>query len=243
MKNAIRTNFDESEQAYERYENATGRFAALADRLAGQLASDGDGLGRTLDAGAGNGHSTRVFAEESKRLVALDISRGMLRANPTADRVQADFDALPFRAERFDTVAFTASLFLTPSPETAAGEAARVLRADGTVGAVAPLGWTTPAGDDVFGPLERDSRSPTGAEAVVDALRRHFSVETGTWTFETTAEALRQFHAIPAMAARLYPRLDADARVERAQELLEAVEGPLEQRWQWIVGEPKPASR
>ncbi len=37
------------------------------------------------------------------------------------------------------------------------------------------------------------------------------------------------------MAARLYPRLPPDERVERARELLSQVEGPLEQRWRWVV--------
>ncbi|MDR9430681.1 MAG: cyclopropane-fatty-acyl-phospholipid synthase, partial [Natronomonas sp.] len=133
-------------------------------------------------------------------------------------------------------VAFTASLFLTPEPDRAAREARRVLRSGGVVGAVAPIGWTATDGSDVFEPLDRQSRSPTGAEAVGDALRLSFSVEHGRWTFETTAENLRALHAIPAMAARLYPRLSPKERIERAQTLLADVDGPLEQHWRWFVG-------
>ena len=236
MKDAIRRNFDESPSAYAEYEALTGRFAALADRLYDAMRARASApFGTVLDAGAGTGISSRRFARDCPP-VALDLSRTMLEANPVEHRVQGDFDRLPFATDSFDAVAFTASLFLTPDPERAARETRRVLRRGGPVGAVAPLGWTRPDGEDVFRPLSQESRSPSGAGSVEEALDGVFEIETGTWSFETTAEALRTFHAVPAMAARLYPRLDTEARIERARALLADVEGPLEQRWRWFVG-------
>ena len=237
MKNAIRTNFDESPSAYDRYERQTGRFGELADRLyEGMDARRTEPIETVLDAGAGTGSSSRQIEAHSVASVALDISRGMLRKNPVENRVQGDFDHLPFETECFDAVAFTASLFLAPDPERAAREAHRVRCPGAPVGAVAPLGWTTPDGEDIFTLLDRDSRSPTSTEAVGDALRNCFDVETGTWSFETGGEALRTFHEIPAMSARLYPRLETTERIERAQELLSDIEGPLQQHWRWFVG-------
>ncbi|WP_181692328.1 class I SAM-dependent methyltransferase [Natronomonas sp. LN261] len=238
MKDAIRDNFDESPNAYDEYERRTGRFEALADRLYDELDRRTSRIGALLDAGAGSGVSTAVFDERGAAPIAFDLSGRMLRECPgtIAPRVQGDFDELPFVGEAFDAVVFTASLFLTPDPARAAREARRVLRPGGGVGAVAPLGWTTLDGDDVFAPLARDSRSPTGADDVADALDANFGVESGEWAFRTTAEDLRAFHAVPAMAARLYPRLDPDERLGRARELLSDVEGPLEQRWRWFVG-------
>lgn len=237
MKEHVRENFDTSPAAYGRYESRTGRFADLAERLEAAMGERQDGtLERLLDAGAGSGASTRVFDREGRETVALDISGEMLRENGAINRIQADFDRLPFADRSFDGVAFTASLFLTPDPDTAAEEAHRVVRPGGTVGAVAPLGWTTADGADVFEQVGRESRSPTTADEVEAALREPFDVVTGTWTFETTASNLRLFHAVPAMAARLYPRLDHEERVDRATELLEDVDGPLRQRWRWIVG-------
>lgn len=237
MKDAIRKNFDESPAAYEEYERLTGRFTALSDRLYDAMsARKPDPLGTVLDAGAGTGISGRQFAARGSNPIALDISRTMLVSNPTEDRVQGDFDRLPFEAGSFDAVAFTASLFLTPDPARAAREARRVLRPDSPVGAVAPLGWTTADGEDVFAPLSRESRSPSSAEAIEDALQASFEIETGTWSFETSADALRTFHAVPAMAARLYPRLESAERIERARELLADIDGPLTQRWRWFVG-------
>jgi cyclopropane-fatty-acyl-phospholipid synthase len=225
--------------AYDAYEHRTGRFAALARLLYAEMAARSDGpLDTLLDAGAGSGVSTRVFADAAAtdRTVALDFSREMLREIDDSPRVQGDFDRLPFADGAFDGVAFTASLFLSPDPSAAVGEAERVLRAGGVVGAVAPLGWVTDDGTDVFETLDRESRSPTRTGDVEDALESAFDITTGTWRFATTADDLRLFHRIPAMAARLYPRLSPDERVEKAGELLESLEGTFEQRWRWIVG-------
>jgi cyclopropane-fatty-acyl-phospholipid synthase len=45
-----------------------------------------------------------------------------------------------------------------------------------------------------------------------------------------------RFHAIPAMAARLYPTEPPEERVRRATDLLNALDGTVEERWRWIVG-------
>lgn len=237
MKDIIRGNFDASVSAYDAYERRTGRFEALARLLHAEMATRLDGpLETVLDAGAGSGASTRALADSTARPVALDISREMLSAVESFPRVQGDFDHLPFADGVFDGVAFTASLFLAPDPAVAVGEAARVLRPGGVVGAVAPLGWDTADGTDVFDGLDRESRSPTGTGEVEAALADAFDVTAGTWRFATTADDLRLFHAIPAMAARLYPKYAPEERVELAHDLLATVEGTLEQRWRWVVG-------
>ncbi|MBZ6497031.1 class I SAM-dependent methyltransferase [Natrinema longum] len=237
MKAVVQTNFDDSVSAYDAYERQTGRFTALARLLAAEMSARVDGpFAAVLDAGAGTGVSTRVFADRAQRTVALDLSREMVRELESAPRVEGDFDHLPFVDGTFDGVAFTASLFLVPDPAVAVREAVRVLRPEGVVGAVAPLGWVDADGRDVFADLERESRSPTGADAVEAALADEFTVTTGTWRFSTTAADVRRFHAIPAMAARLYPTLDADERVAKARDLLDGLEGTVEQRWRWIVG-------
>ncbi len=244
MKQVVRTNFDDSVPAYEAYERRTGRFEALARLLGAELRARTDGpLGTVVDAGAGTGASSRVFAagEGTERVVAVDISREMLRAvgGEGSHPVQGDIDRLPLGDGTADAVAFTASLFLVPDPAVAAREAARVLGSGGAVGATAPLGWATDDNEDVFAGLERESRSPTDADEVRAALEGEFDVATGTWRFATTAADVRRFHAIPAMAARLYPKLPPAERVERAQELLEALSGTVEQRWLWVVGTPR----
>ena len=237
MKGAVRRNFDASVDAYEAYERRTGRFSALARLLAAEMSARADDpLDTILDAGAGSGISTRVFEERASQTVALDLSRGMLGAFDAPARVQGDFDRLPFAADSFDAVAFTASLFIVPDPAVAVREAARVLRPGGVVGAVAPLGWVHEDGTDVFERLDRESRSPAGIDAVSSALDAEFAVETGTWRFATTAADVQAFHAIPAMAARLYPKLPVEERVAKARGLFDGLEGTVEQQWRWLVG-------
>lgn len=237
LKDAVRSNFDASVSAYEAYERRTGRFGSLARLLLAEMTTRADGpLDTVLDAGAGTGISTRILAGSGARTVALDISRGMLRANDAPDRVQGDFDRLPFPENAFDAVAFTASLFLVSEPAVAVREARRVCRPGGVVGAVAPLGWVDADGTDVFESLERDSRSPAGTDEVARAVASEFATETGTWRFASTAEDLVQFHAIPAMAARLFPADPPEERIRKATDLVGSLEGTVEQRWRWIVG-------
>ena len=237
MKRAVQQNFDVSVAAYDAYERRTGRFSTLTRLLGAELRARTDtSFHRLLDAGAGTGVSTTVLAEIADAVVALDISRAMLADNAGTTRVQGDFDSLPFAADSFDAVAYTASLFLVPDPMVAVEEARRVLRDGGVVGTIAPLGWVDEDGTDIFETLPRQSRSPTPAGDVKTALDGAFSTTTGTWSFPTTAENVKQFHRIPAMAARLYPRDDPEERVRKAAELLDTLEGTFEQRWQWVVG-------
>lgn len=236
MKDTVRENFDQSAGSYAAYEAETGQFTALAKRLATALATHHDGqLTRLLDAGAGTGASTAPLVAQSERVIPLDVSRQMLRQNPASRRVQGDFDTLPFQTDSFDAVAFTASLFLTPSPETALDEALRVLSDGGVVGAVAPEGWYID-GTDVFDQVDRESRSPSPTGAVSEAFEETVDTVSGVWRLAVTAEQLRQFYQIPAVAARVYPGLEPQERVDRVQDLLADVAGTGEQHWRWMVG-------
>ena len=237
LKDAIRANFDASVSAYDAYERRTGRFGSLSRLLLAEMTRHADGpFERVLDAGAGTGVSTDVLVESGTRTVALDLSAGMLRANDATDRVQGDFEHLPFPDDEFGAIAFTASLFLVSDPAVAVREARRVCRPGGVVGAVAPLGWVDADGVDVLERLDRDSRSPACPDAVEGALSETLPTEAGTWRFAVTAGDVERFHAIPAMAARLYPGDPPAERVRKATDLLEALEGTVEERWRWVVG-------
>lgn len=237
MKDAVRGNFDESVPSYDAYERRTRRFSTLARLLWAEMRRRSERpLDTVLDAGAGTGASTWVLEDRSSRVVALDISREMLRANDTGGCVQGDLDSLPFPDGSLDAVAYTASLFLLPDPGRAIREASRVLRPGGVVGAVAPLGWFDDDGRDVFTSLGRESRSPTEPDDVTGAVSAAFEAFGGTWRFASTADDIRLFHSIPALGARLYPRASTEERTRKVRDLLEPVEGTYEERWRWVVG-------
>ena len=236
MKEAVRTNFDVSVDAYEAYERATGRFTALTRLLLAEMAAHTErDIDVVLDAGAGTGVSTAVLADTATP-IALDLSREMLLANPAAARIEGDVDALPLRADSVDAVAYTASLFLVPEPAVAVAEAERVVRPGGVVAAVEPAGWTSSDGEDAFADLERRPRSPVPAGAVRQAIADVFEPVTGTWRFPGTAAELRLFHEIPAMAARFYPKVPPTERVSKVRTTLDPLEGTFEHRWEWTAG-------
>lgn len=94
---------------------ATGRFSSarrrardggLVARLLERAARSGAPLGLVLDAPCGTGRLTTTLAQVARRIVAVDVSRAMLQADPgafgAAPRIEASAFALPFRAAAFD---------------------------------------------------------------------------------------------------------------------------------------------
>ena len=78
-----------------------------------------------LEVGAGNG-ALSVALGERFQLVALDLSEGLLRANPADRRVEADVFHLPFAADAFELVIATALLHHLTDVRGALAEMRRV---------------------------------------------------------------------------------------------------------------------
>lgn len=88
-----------------------------------------DLAGRWLELGSGTGSGTRVLAESVDRLIATDLSAGML-ANAPADvapRVQADASALPFTDDRFDNILMVNMLLFPDEVDRVLAPAGRLL--------------------------------------------------------------------------------------------------------------------
>ncbi|MFB1066231.1 hypothetical protein [Natrinema sp. H-ect4] len=109
-------------------------------------------------------------------------------------------------------------------------------RTDGPFGTIVDASAGTGASTHVFAALDWESRSQSGANGIETALNDAFTVTTGTWRFATMIADVRRFQAIPAMVARLYPKRGIEERVTKARDLLDGLEGTIEQRWRWIVG-------
>ena len=98
-----------------------------------------DPMATVIDIGAGSGAVVPAIRASSPRgkVIAVDASPEMLRvARDRTDALVAHSDALalPIRDNSADAVLFAFVLFHLSEPSSALGEAARVLRAGGTVG-------------------------------------------------------------------------------------------------------------
>ena len=98
-----------------------------------------------LDVAAGDGNFALACAREGAKVVASDLSPGMVERGRRRSQEQgfeiewleADVEELPFEDGRFDCVGSTFGAMIAPRPELAARELFRVVRAGGTVGMTA----------------------------------------------------------------------------------------------------------
>jgi SAM-dependent methyltransferase len=95
-----------------------------------------------LDVAAGNGNVSLAAARRWCNVVASDYVPALLeraRERADADRLpitftEADAEALPFEAERFDVVVSTFGVMFAPNQERAAAEMLRVCKRGGRIG-------------------------------------------------------------------------------------------------------------
>lgn len=92
--------------------------------------------GAVLDVGCGTGRNLPLYRPDV-RVVGVDVSADALararRRRPDVPLVQADAQALPFRAGAFDTVVSGLVFCSVPDPALGLAEVRRVLRAGGTL--------------------------------------------------------------------------------------------------------------
>ena len=150
------TSTDEADRALKARHRAMwalGDYAALADRVIGDLGQvltqacgvqPGD---RVLDIAAGSGNAAIPAAQAGASVVACDLTPELLAAGQQrAQRQgaelqwrQADAEALPFADGEFDVVMSCLGVMFAPHHQAAADELLRVCRPGATIGV---LSWT-----------------------------------------------------------------------------------------------------
>ena len=116
------------------YERERGHgYHAMLDALELDVIREPSAGRDVLEVGAGTGLIMKGLSGTVKKLVGLDISRGMLKTASERgfDVVQGSATALPFEDEQFDLVYSFKVLAHIPDIEGALSEMSRVLRPDG----------------------------------------------------------------------------------------------------------------
>jgi len=98
-----------------------------------------------LDVAAGDGNFALACARRGAKVVASDLSPGMVERGRARSRdegydiewLEADAEDLPVEAERFDCVGSVFGAMIAPRPDVVARELFRVTRPGGTVGMTA----------------------------------------------------------------------------------------------------------
>ncbi|WP_348671994.1 metalloregulator ArsR/SmtB family transcription factor [uncultured Abyssibacter sp.] len=97
-------------------------------------------LGDVLDIASGDGVLAELLANHARSVTCVDLSRNVVEAgrrrlahHANVHFEQADMHALPYEAARFSVVFCMHALTYAHDPGAVIGEAARVLRADGTL--------------------------------------------------------------------------------------------------------------
>jgi cyclopropane-fatty-acyl-phospholipid synthase len=253
FKEAVRRNFDESVEAYERFEEKHHLFQDLAQRMADLAAPNVPR--KILDVGCGTGISTLALHQAfpgPPALFGLDISDSMLARAREKCRDHSGIYYLNGDAEHlerlfrdtFDAVFYTASLFLIPNYRNSIAQAIRLLVPKGILGISFYEG--------LFDAKRRDAM----ARAVPGVPYRYGALEFGEmksfldglpdlkstvvdYFFEITPEFLQEYLSIPAQSAGLFPRVTSPvARKERVAEVCRKLtEGgkPLFMGWKIVV--------
>jgi ubiquinone/menaquinone biosynthesis C-methylase UbiE len=127
----VREEFERAASGFAR--RTAGRFDHL-DVVAFSCAGEG---GSVIEVGAGTGNFLSLFAATAGRLVATDLTPGMLRVarerNPSMGIVCGDGRRLPFPDTTFDLVTSAHAMHHIPEPVAVLREMARIVRPDGHV--------------------------------------------------------------------------------------------------------------
>ena len=239
VKKNVAANFDQSHERYQAFEDKHCLFADLAAALAQWVGiCPGSAV---LDVGCGNGISSRVLNERyGCRVLGVDLSPGMVSAGRRdlegidgIRLVEGDGENLTevVGEERFDAVLYNASIFIFPDVGRAIRQAAACLGRGGTIAfSFYPL-LQGPDGEDLLDEaFGRMGQAPPRFRVITDysvacqALERHCGAVTHhQWVRPLDFGLVKDFFAIPAQSAALFPALDYTQRQAHVHRLFDTI--------------------
>jgi ubiquinone/menaquinone biosynthesis C-methylase UbiE len=137
------------------YDRIAGHFAETREypwpEVESFLAEDAPAGGVALDLGCGNGRHAELLAERCDRVLACDISRGLLenareRASERvfdADLLQTDASALPLRDGAVSVATYVATLHHLPARDARVASLNELARVLGPCGRTLVSAWST----------------------------------------------------------------------------------------------------
>ena len=253
FKAAVEKNFDESAEAYDRFEERHHLFETLTRRQLELI--EPSRPERILDVGCGTGISTlalqQAMAGRSPNIYAIDISeRMLLRARERCKSltgvyfIRGDAENLSaYFNDSFDAIFYTASIFLLPGFADSLRQASQLLLPDGVLSISYYAGLFNERGDDAIRKAFPDQKYQYGAVPIgelVSCLQTLPGMRTTRvdFRFEVSMDFLFDFLSIPAQSAGLFPKIPYLERIPKVREFCDYLSkrvDPVFMGWEFLI--------
>ena len=253
FKAAVEKNFDQSADAYDRFEERHHLFETLTRRQL-ELIEPSRPV-RILDVGCGTGISTlalyQALAGRSPNIYAIDISeRMLLRARERCESlpgvyfIRGDAEKLSgYFNEAFDAIFYTASIFLLPGFAESLRQASHLLVPGGLLSISYYSGLFNKSGEDAIRKAFPDQKYQYGAVPIGELVSCLESMP-GTRTtrvdfrFEVSRDFLFDFLSIPAQSSGLFPKIPYLERIPKVRDFCDHLAkrvDPVFMGWEFLI--------
>jgi ubiquinone/menaquinone biosynthesis C-methylase UbiE len=246
FKAAVEKNFDQSADAYDRFEERHHLFETLTRRQLELI--EPSWPERILDVGCGTGISTlalhQTLAGRSPNIYAIDISeRMLLRARERCKSLPGVYFVRGDAENLFDAIFYTASIFLLPGFAESLRQASHLLLPGGVLSISYYSGLFNEKGDDAIFMAFPDQKYQYGAVPIrelVSCLDSLAGMRTTRVDFriEVSRDFLFDFLSIPAQSSGLFPKIPYLERIPKVRDLCDLLVkrvDPVFMGWELLI--------